>query len=342
MLENPGIVVDVCRKTLPALKSTALKDFLDLLELYGLYNKNNFNKSELIYKLGGSEICFFSVDQEQKVKGRKRDILWMNEANEFKHSDFKQLSIRTRLQTFMDYNPSDTQSWIYDHVHTRKDIEIIKSTYLDNPFLDQNLIEEIESYRDTDENFWRIYGLGEKGVAVSKVYSKWDYCDELPSKGETVYGLDFGYNHPTVLTKITNKDDEYYIKEELYVRFKTNSDLIDLMDEAKVSKKICIYADSAEPQRIKEIQRAGYFVKPAYKGAGSVKNGIDFCKRHKIHLTKDSTKGAGEMKTYSWKTKEEEILDEPVKIKDDFCDSFRYGIYTHWGGVGKKARIREL
>ena len=126
MLHENNIVIDVCRKTLPALRATAMKDFFNLLENYNLYEPENHNKTKNTYKIRSNEICFFSVDESQKVRGRKRDYCWLNETNEFRFDDYKQLAMRTTKQIYMDYNPSDMESWIYDEIHTKKNVEIIK------------------------------------------------------------------------------------------------------------------------------------------------------------------------------------------------------------------------
>lgn len=330
MLENPGVIITVSRKTLPALKATAMRDFLNVLQENELYFESDHNKTEHTYRLFGSEIEFISVDQPQKIRGRKRNILWMNEANEFSADDFKQLAMRTTGQIFMDYNPSDVNSWIYDDIQSRKDVQIIRSTYLDNPFLEKTVVQEIENYKLTDENYWRVFGLGLRGVSEVKIYNNWEFVDELPDVDAKMYGLDFGYNHPTALVEIAEKDDNFYVDELVYRRFMTNEDLIKLMGDLGISKKKIIYADAEDAQRIAEIKRAGYNIVAADKEKGSVKNGIDFIKRHKVYLTKRSVNIHKEQKMYSWKKKDEVILDEPVKINDDGMDATRYPIYTHY------------
>lgn len=336
MLEEPGCVITVCRKTLPALKATAMKDFFDVLKSNDLYFEDYHNKSDHTYRLNGSEIEFISVDQPQKIRGRKRKYLWMNETNEFTHEDFKQLAMRTTGQMFMDYNPSDFNSWIYDFIFPRKDIEIIRSTYLDNPFLEREIIQEIEGYKDTDENYWRVYGLGLRGVSEVKIYNNWEFCDALPEGGEHIYGLDFGFNHQTAMVEVVEKDDAFYVQEKIYRRFMTNSDLIALLPTLDINAKWIIYGDAAEPNRIAEIGRAGFTILPADKGPNSVKDGIDFIKGKKVYITKDSPNLQRESKMYSWKKKEEVILEEPVKENDHLLDAMRYAIYTRYG---KKKRL---
>jgi phage terminase large subunit len=172
-LQEQGKVYTICRKTLPALKGTAYRDFFNILEHHNLYNPDNHNKSELTYKLNNNEIEFISVDMPQKIRGRKRHILWLNEANEFRFEDWIQLSLRTTENIYLDFNPSDPYSWIYDNVMNRDDCTFIKSTYLDNPFLPEETIKEIERLKNLDSNYWKIYGLGDMAQPTDELlYSK--------------------------------------------------------------------------------------------------------------------------------------------------------------------------
>lgn len=320
-------VYTICRKTLPALKGSVLRDFKKILEDEGWWNDKNFNKSELIYRLGNVEIEFISVDQAEKIRGRKRKHLFINEANELTLEEYRQLALRTTEQITLDYNPSDEFHWIYDHVLTRPDCDFIQSTYLDNPFLDETTIKEIEQYKNLDPNFWRIFGLGERGISEAKVFSNWSLVDKMP-EGDTIYGLDFGYNHPTALIEIVIRDEGIYLNEKLYEQHLTNDDLINRL--GKIDKMI--YPDPAEPQRIEELARAGYAMGQVDKGQGSVKMGIDFMKRHKLFITKSSTNLLKEIKHYSWKVDKNGVkLDEPVKINDHALDATRYAIYSYLG-----------
>ncbi len=326
MLEEQNILISVVRKTTPALKATAYKDFLDVLKSNYVYNEDFHNKTDMTYKIGSNEIEFFSCDEPQKMRGRKRNYLWENEANELSYEDHKQLSMRTSKQIFMDYNPSETFHWIYDHVLTRSDVTLIKSTYKDNPFLEPEIIKEIERYKENDENYWRIYGLGERGVPQATVYVKYFLIDELPAEGEEIYGLDFGYNHATSLCRIKLLDDDVYCEEVIFESGLTNAQLIAKMDSLDIQKNVIIYADHEDANRIAEIQKAGYWIEKANK---SVKDGIDSLITRKKYITKKSIHGIKEFQMYKWKQKDERILDEPVKLNDDFLDSLRYGVYSH-------------
>ena len=175
-LQEQGKVYTICRKTLPALKGTAYRDFFNILEHHNLYNPDKHNKSELTYKLNNNEIEFISVDMPQKIRGRKRHILWLNEANEFRFEDWVQLSLRTTENIYLDFNPSDPYSWIYDKVMNREDCTFIKSTYLDNPFLPDETIKEIERLKDLDSNYWKIYGLGDMAQPTETIFRQFEIC----------------------------------------------------------------------------------------------------------------------------------------------------------------------
>lgn len=332
-LQENNKVFSIVRKTFPALRATVMRDFLEILNNMGMYNPKNHNKSEHIYRIGTCEVEFFSVDQSQKIRGRKRDYLWCNEANELGYEDFKQLELRTTDQIFMDYNPSDMFSWIYDEILTRKDVTVINSTYRDNPFLDMETVNTIRRYRDADKNFWRIYGLGERGISETTIYTHWQFCDELPENAPKTFGLDFGFNHPTVLSEHRETEAGNYIHEWIYKSGMTTQDLINQLDvlvaEGKLTKQDYIYADPEDSKAIEEIKRAGYNIKMADKGAGSVRAGINLIKSKPLFITKASVNGLKEIKSYSWKEKDGKPIDEVVKVNDDFMDSFRYAIYSN-------------
>ena len=332
MFQEDNILITVVRKTLPSVKATAYKDFLEIINKAGLYNPNNHNKSELTYTIGTNEIEFISVDDFNKIKGRKRDYLFCNEANELNKDEFTQLALRTTKQIFLDYNPSHSVfHWIETDIKTREDVLFIHSTYKDNPFLESEVVREIERLKNTDENLWRIYGLGLMGISKARVYSDWELVDEMPENYHNkFYGLDFGFNHPNALTEVREQDDEFYLDEKIYLSGQTIEKLIEKMDELGIDKKAYIYADSAYPAYIKQIRDAGYNCQPADKGKNSVKQGIDLIKSKKIYLTKRSINIQKENRSYNYKVDANGNVDdtEPVKFKDDAMDSIRYAIYS--------------
>ena len=323
-LRETGKVFTICRKTLPALKGTAYRDVLELLKELGLYSEEYHNKSELSYSLNGNLIEFISVDQPQKIRGRKRNYLWLNEANEFTYEDYQQLILRTTDKVYLDYNPSDPYSWIYEKVITRDDCTFFKSTYKANPFLDKDTIAEIERLKDLDPDYWQVYGLGEIGSVQTMIFRNFNLVDEV--QGRLVgYGLDFGFtNSPSALVAVYVSDDNLYIKEMLYEKRLTNTDLANKLKEFKIDRQSEIVADSAEPKSIEEVYRSGFNIKPAKKGAG-IHLGIDIMRRYKLHITKDSLNAIKEFRSYKWATdKNGDVLNVPVKVNDHLIDATRY------------------
>jgi phage terminase large subunit len=323
-LQNNNKVVSVIRKTFPALRATVLRDFIEILKEIGLYKQEMHNKSEHIYTFAnGSMVEFFSVDDEQKIRGRKRDIAWCNEANELYFDDFTQLNMRTEGKMIFDYNPSDSASWLYE-LPAEESIKI-KSTYKDNPFLPDSIKAQIEDLARTDEALYQIYALGEKAISKSNIYSQWTFIAHRPSKFvKYVYGLDFGYNHPTALMRVYYCDNDIYIEPVIYESYLTTTMLIERLATLNIEQTVSILADHSRPEIIQEMNIAGYDVLNANK---VVKKGIDnlktfgvFCQDHKALKR--------EYENYKWKKIGDFITDEPVKLFDDAMDAIRYAT-TH-------------
>lgn len=329
-MQTQGRTYDIIRKTLPALRGSAMKDFFDLLNMYGLYNESLHNKTNSSYFLNGNEFNFYSLDDEQKVRGRKRDDCLLNEVNEFDYESYMQIIRRTTRQCYMDFNPSDPYHWIYDNVLTRDDCQLIKSTYLDNlDFLPRAIVTEIERTRTEDDNAWRVYGLGERGLPSELIYTNWQVAKIWPDKfDETIYGLDFGFNNPTALIQVNFKDTDIYERLILYEREWTNDRLIEFLERSPaINKRHSIYADHEDKNRIQEIRKRGFNIIEADK---SVKDGIDYCQRGRVFIHPESTDLVKEKQTYQWKRKNGMILDEPVKYQDHALDAERYARYSHF------------
>ena len=323
-LQNNNKVVSIIRKTFPALRATVLRDFIEILKELNIYSVEDHNKSEHIYTFpNGSIVEFFSVDDEQKIRGRKRDIAWCNEANELYFDDFTQLNMRTESKLIFDYNPSESTSWLYE-LPTEESI-LIKSTYKDNPFLPQSIRAQIEDLKRTDEALYQIYALGEKAISKSNIYSNWSFIPHRPARFVNyVYGLDFGYNHPTALMRVYWCDNDIYIEPVIYESYLTTPMLIDKMQSFNVEKTVTIVADYARPEIIAELNNAGYDVQNANK---VVKKGIDNIKTFGV-LCQDDKANKKEYENYKWKKVGDMITDEPVKMWDDAMDAIRYAT-TH-------------
>ena len=323
-LQNNNKVVSVIRKTFPALRATVLRDFIEILKEIGLYKQEAHNKSEHIYTFAnGSMVEFFSVDDEQKIRGRKRDIAWCNEANELYFDDFNQLNLRTEDKLIFDYNPSDSASWLYE-LPAEESIKI-KSTYKDNPFLPESIKAQIEDLKRTDEALYQIYALGEKAISKSNIYSQWTFVAHRPSKFvKYVYGLDFGYNHPTALMRVYYCDNDIYIEPVIYESYLTTTMLIEKLATLNIEQTVTILADYSRPEIIQEMNIAGYDVQNANK---VVKKGIDNLKTFGV-FCQDDKAIRREYENYKWKKIGDFITDEPVKLFDDAMDAIRYAT-TH-------------
>lgn len=343
LMNETGKTLTICRQTTPSLKATVMRDFFEILNNYGLYEDSNWHATDKIYKLNGNIIEFRNLDDDQKIRGAKRDYLFVNEANEISLPVFKQLLFRTSGKIIIDYNPSDEFHWIYDFVIPRDDADFYKTTYLDNPFLPKELVSEIERLKEVDPNYWRIYGLGERGVSEATIFRNWSYWgkDKEP-EGDTYYGLDFGYNHPMSLVKSVFIDEGIYSKQLIYKSHLTIPQLIDEMKLLGIGPNDSIYADCSRPEAIKEIKRAGFNIHPTIKGKNSVIDGIEYIKRHRVFIDKESVDFVKELKSYKWKVdKDGRILDEPVKINDDIVDGFRYSCNFMIKPTGRQVSLND-
>jgi phage terminase large subunit len=323
-LQNNHKVVSVIRKTFPALRATVLRDFIEILKELNIYSVEDHNKSEHIYTFpNGSIVEFFSVDDEQKIRGRKRDIAWCNEANELYFDDFTQLNMRTESKLIFDYNPSESTSWLYE-LPTEESI-MIKSTYRDNPFLPQSIRTQIEDLKRTDEALYQIYALGEKAISKSNIYSQWSFVAHRPARFvKFVYGLDFGYNHPTALMRVYYCDKDIYVEPVIYESYLTTTMLIEKLGSLGIEQTVSILADYSRPEIIQEMNIAGYDVINANK---VVKKGIDNLKTFGV-ICQDDKALRREYENYKWKKVGDFITDEPVKLFDDAMDAIRYAT-TH-------------
>lgn len=324
--KNEGKIITICRKSFPALRGTVMRDFFQIIKDQDIYSEDFHSKSNNEYILNGNTIEFISLDMPQKIRGRKRDLLFCNEANELTQEDWTQLLFRTNEKVILDYNPSEEFHWIYDQVLTRSDVEFFQTTYKDNPFLGDVIKQEIERLRGVDENYWRVYGLGERGQARSLVYT-FSTCKEIPKEAKLVsYGLDFGYSSdPTSLVRTYLLEDNMYVDELLYRTGMTNQDIANEMKVLGLDRSNEIYADSAEPKSIEEIYRMGWNVKPTIKG--SINIGIDIIRRYKLHATESSFNLIKELRNYKYiEDKNGHMTNKPVDNFNHALDALRYSV----------------
>ena len=327
--QNNGKVITVCRKSFPSLRATVMRDFMSILQTYDVYQEANHNKSNSEYHLFGNLVEFISLDMPQKIRGRKRDLLFVNEGNELYYEDMQQLLFRTQDKIILDFNPSDEYHWIYDKLITRDDCAFFKTTYLDNPFIEDSIKLEIERLRDTDEQYWQIYGLGERSSSRSTIFT-YAEVNQIPVDANLIaYGMDFGYtNDPTTFVSVYSEGHNLYIKEHLYRTQMTTSDISLFLKEEKLLGNP-IYADSAEPRLISELRRMGHNIFPSIKGKDSINAGIDLLKRYKIHILASSSNAISEFRNYKWKEdRSGALVNIPEDKHNHIIDPCRYATYS--------------
>ena len=321
--EDRAWTASIVRKTRPALLATVFRDFKEIAQNIGLYRDSLMNKTSGEFRVDNAMIEFFSTDDEVKVRGRKRNVLFINEANELKFIDYQQLILRTEDKVILDYNPSE-HFWVMDRVITREDAELHISTYRDNPFLAQALIDEIELLAEVDAALYKVYGLGLLANIKGLVFPEWYEVDMIPKEARLVgYGLDFGFtNDPTTIIGVYRLNDDLYLDELLYKRGLTNPDIVDNIGH--IVKRELIIADSAEPKSIAELNRLQLNVMGAVKGKDSIRHGINTIKRFKIHVTGRSTNVKKELKNYKYKEDKEGITNAPIDAYNHTIDAIRY------------------
>ena len=327
--KNSGLVITICRKTFPALRATAMRDFFEILNKEEIYNPDLHNKSDATYQLWGNMVEFISIDQPQKVRGRKRDVLFINEANEINLEDWRQLLLRTTGRVLIDYNPSDEFHWIYEEVIPREDAEFFRTTYKDNPFLPESVVMEIERFKTADENFWKVYGLGERGTSTATIFTHWKEINQVPNEYKLLTtGVDFGYtNDPTAIVRVYTDGHGFAVDELCYATRLTNSDIAKVLRDNEVNRSDVVICDSAEPKSIDEIHAHGFNTHGARKGKDSVKNGIQFLHSRPLLVTARSVNLIRELRNYKWREdKNGKQLNEPVDNFNHAIDAMRYAI----------------
>ena len=326
-LAKPNTRISCVSHSLPHIKRGVYRDFKGIMDHWGIWDEKDFRYTDFIYTFkNGSYIELFGLEDSDKAKGPARDILFINEANLINKALYDQLLIRTTGQVFLDWNPADFISWVYDVADNPMN-KRIHSTYLNNlPNLTESQIRNIEQYKDLPDDFmWKVYGLGERGAAKELIYTQWKQYDQAPD-GDVFYGLDFGYVHPAALVKVTHHEGQNYFEEIIYQSGLTLSDLSRLIKE-KLPERATIYADAAEPKSIEELYRLGFNIKPAVKDVWA---GIMKMKSHPINIHYNSQNLRREFQSYKWKKdKNDNVIEEPVKANDDAIDACRYAVYTH-------------
>lgn len=319
----------IVSESFPHLKRGAMKDFLDILQTHNYFKKKNWNKTDYKYTFeSGSVIEFFSADQPGKVRGPRRERLFLNECNNIDFEAYEQMEVRTSEFVFCDFNPV-TEFWYHEEIENKVDHDFLKLNYQDNEALDERVVESIESRKDR-ENWWKVYGLGELGELEGKIYSGWQIIDEIPHEARIEKrGLDFGYSvDPAALVDVYYLNGGYILDEQLYQKEMSNKRISDIIKELP-HPQITVIADSAEPKSIDELKSYGINVRGADKGKHSVRHGIQYVQELPISVTKRSTNLIKEYRNYVWETDKQGKAITPNEPEDAFnhlMDAARYAL----------------
>jgi phage terminase large subunit len=340
-VSNPSLEISVVAETIPHLRRGALKDFIKILKWTNRFNDKQFNKSLLTYEFrNGSIIEFFSADDSSKLRGARRDILYINECNNVTFDAYNELAIRTRKEVFLDFNPAH-EFWVHKELKNEPDSDFLILTYKDNEALDQSIIDQIEKNKEKAKtssywaNWWKVYGEGQLGMLEGVVFSNWKTIDTIPKEAKLLgIGLDFGYtNDPTAIIEIYNYNGQRIVNELVYQTGLLNSDIAKLLP-----KHVPVYADSSEPKSIDEIKRFGVTIKGVTKGKDSINYGIDVMQRNEYLVTSNSSNLIKELRSYVWGTdKQGNRLNKPIDFNNHAIDAFRYhemetlGIGSNYG-----------
>lgn len=321
-------IISVVSESLPHLKRGAIRDFINIMKDHGYYKDSRWNKTDNIYTFEtGNKIEFFGADQEDKVRGPRRDILFINEANNISYETYTQLAIRTNEEIYLDYNPV-SDFWVNKEVIGKEDSEHIVLTYKDNEQLPESIVKEIESRKD-NKYFWQVYGLGQIGVREGVIYTNWQIIRELPFEAKYVCtGLDFGYTQdPSVIVDICYFNGGYIIDQIAYDTGLNNRTIADILLSSEIKR--IVYADSAEPKSIDEIKSYGVNIFAAAKGRDSILHGIQLVQQQKISITEDSVNIIKDFRNYRWKTNKDGIsINVPEHTFSHSPDAVRYGIVS--------------
>lgn len=337
--KRPNTEISVVSESIPHLRRGAMKDFIKIMQLTNRYVDSRWNRSLLTYQFANkSYIEFFSADQEGRLRGARRNILYVNEANNIPFEAYHQLAIRTSNEIFLDFNPT-SEFWAHTEVLTETDSQLLVLNYLDNEALPDSIRRDIEQAREKAKhssywaNWWKVYGLGEIGSLQGVVFDNWQQCEQMPTNYKwKAYGLDWGYsNDPTAFVEVCEFDGKLWLNEILYEKGLTNQDIATKIQGFKGGD---IIADSAEPKSIEEIRRRGFRIRGCEKGRDGIRNGIDKMQQQPIMVTSNSVNLIKELRNYTWDTdKTGKQTGQPIDNYNHALDAVRYAVMEK-----KKAR----
>jgi phage terminase large subunit len=339
------------RKIYADIKDSQFQTIKDIISSYGLidYFTITENPLKITFKPNGNYILARGLDKDYKMKSIKDPTgIWYEEMNEIAFTDFLKSTSSLRggiIQEIATFNPENEAGWITNYFFPpketyekedgnfhfvpsiRKDTTILHTTYKDNQFVTEQSIELLESFKQVDYHYYRIYTLGLwGGVLEGLIYQNWDVVEKFPDEEVVYYGLDFGYsNDESGVVKVCFKGDDLFVEEVLYQKGLTNQDLADEFRKIGITDNELIIADSAEPKSIQELYREGFTIRGAIKGTDSIRNGIDILKRYKIHVVRGSSNLIRELKNYRWAMdRDGKSLNVPIDKLNHLLDPLRY------------------
>lgn len=332
--KSPFSEISVVAESIPHLKRGAMKDFKKIMFETGRWFEDRWNATDFKYTFAnGSQIEFFSADNDAKLRGARRDWLYMNESNNMTFHAYTELTSRTKKGVYLDWNPTNP-FWFHDELINDSDVDFLIINYMDNeacPESALNFILKAKEKAEKGSSFWtnwfRVYGIGEIGSLDGVVFNNWQQCDSIPKEAEFIaYGLDWGFtNDPTALIEAYRHDGIIYVNELLYQTKLTNSEVVTRLKQYGVHSSKCIVADSAEPKSIQDLNNAGFYMEAARKGPDSVKASIDRLQQYDIRVTKSSLNLVKELRQYRWaKDREGRSLNAPEDIMNHAIDALRY------------------
>ena len=340
--KNPLSEISIVAESIPHLKRGAMKDFKKIMVETGRFDDARWNASDFKYTFAnGSQIEFFSADNDAKLRGARRDWLYMNECNNMTFHSYTELASRTKQGVYLDWNPTNT-FWFHNELLNDKDVDFLTINYTDNEACPESALNFILKAKEKAEqgnafwqNWYKVYGLGEIGNLEGVIFNNWQQIDKIPADAKLIgIGCDFGYtNDPTALIEVYTYNGRRYVNELMYRSGMLNSDIAKVLP-----RNVITYADSSEPKSIDEIKRYGIMIKGVTKGKDSIKYGIDVMQQQEYFVTSQSENLIKELRSYSWdKDKEGKKLNKPIEYFNHAIDALRYhemealGIKKNWG-----------
>jgi len=335
LLHETGKTLVVSRRTMPSLKLSAKLEILSRLEEANLPYKPQKSENYLTYH--GNKIIFMQLDDPAKLKSINANYWWLEEGTELNINTFTQVKLRNRKpneddknQIIVSFNPVNKYNWVkVNLIDTNVPYVLLHSTWRNNPYLSKEYLRSISELKEYAPHLWEVYSEGKWGATEGVIYKRWkvgQYPED--TEGYKVYiGLDFGATNPTAIIMMAEKNEHLYVKEICYETNMSNQDIIRRLKEANVPRHLTIWADPAEPDRIKEIRRAGFNIRVAKK---RVTDGIMAVQTYKIMIEPEAENVVKEISGYRWKEVNNITLDEPLKLNDHAMDAIRYGVYSEY------------